>query len=63
MADANSDGKISMEEHDNYFRKHVIQEESQDWDEYIKDFYTYLNSDGDDIVTTEQYKLFFTGPP
>ena len=41
----------------------MIQEDNEEWGEYIKDFFKYLDSNEDGQLSTDEFKHFFEGPP
>jgi hypothetical protein len=50
-ADKNKDGYISFDEHEQFFHAHIVQDKSTEWDDYVKDYYKYLDADQDERVT------------
>jgi hypothetical protein len=63
VVDGDGNSIVSPEEHMKFFTERVVQDQSDEWTVYIKQFYNYLDQDHDGVVTTDEYRLFFEGPP
>lgn len=63
QADANQDGIVCFQEHSDFFYKHIVQDKTTEWDQYVKDFYNQLDSNNDEQVTIQEYLDIFEGAP
>ena len=57
--DANGDGIISFDEHKKYFNEHLAEEQNEHMEQYIKEYYTYLDINEDGTLTIQEYKDYF----
>jgi hypothetical protein len=58
-ADTDQDGIVTFDEHDLYFKTHLISDYNKGWDDHIQDYYAYLDSDKDGKLTLAEFENLF----
>lgn len=63
IVDANGDGIVSHQEHSYFFKNYVIQDQTEEWEEYINESYNHLDQNQDGELTTLEFREFFQSHP